>query len=77
MRTLRPCRHTLCAKPGQHLTQSGVTLARRVGESIRIMGAIDAVIEDHGGWPCQVGTPGDCLAWLRQGLIGSVTGVEA
>jgi predicted nucleic acid-binding protein len=22
-----------------------------------------------GDLPCQVGTPGDCLAWLRQGLI--------
>jgi len=51
MRTLRLCRHTLCAKPGQHLIQADVTLARRVGETIRIMGAIDAVIEDHGGWP--------------------------
>jgi len=49
MRTLKLCRHTLCAKPGQHLIQAGVTLARRVGETIRIMGAIDAAIEAHCG----------------------------
>ena len=53
MRTLRLCRHTLCAKPGRHLTQAGVTLTRRVGETIRIMGAIDAAIEEHDGWPIQ------------------------
>ena len=53
MRTLGLCRHTLCAKPGQHLIQADVTVARRVGETIRIMGEIDAVIEEHGGWPIQ------------------------
>ena len=47
MRTLGLCRHTLCAKPGQHLIQADVTVARRVGETIRIMGAIDAVIGDR------------------------------
>ena len=41
------------AKPVQHLIQAGVTLRRRVGESIHIMGKIDAVIEAHGGWPVQ------------------------
>jgi hypothetical protein len=51
MRTLKLCRHILYVKPGQHLTRAGVTLARRVRETIRIMGAIAAVIEDHGGWP--------------------------
>ena len=51
MRTLKLRRHFLCAKPGQHLIQAGVTLAHRVGESIRIMGAIDTVIEQHDGWP--------------------------
>jgi len=53
VRTLKLCRHTLCAKPGQHLTRAGVTLARRINETIRIMGAIDAAIKDHGGWPIQ------------------------
>ena len=53
MRTLVLRRHTLCAKPGQHLTQASVTLAHRVGESIRITGAIAAVIEQHDGWPIQ------------------------
>jgi hypothetical protein len=53
MRTLRLCRHILYVKPGQHLTQAGMTHARRVGETIHIMGAIPAVIEDHGGWPIQ------------------------
>ena len=47
MRTLRLYRHTLCTKPGRHLTQAGMTLARCVGETIRIMGAIDAVIGDR------------------------------
>jgi hypothetical protein len=51
MRTLKLYRHTLCAKPGQHLTQAGVTLTRRINEMIRIMGTIAAVIEEHGGWP--------------------------
>ena len=52
MRTLRLCRHTLYAKPGQHLIQAGVTLARRAQrDDGRIMVAIDAAIEDHGGWP--------------------------
>ena len=41
------------AKPVQHLIQAGVTLGRRLNETIRIMGAIDAVIEAHGGWPIQ------------------------
>jgi hypothetical protein len=53
MRTLELRRHTMHAKPGQHLIQAGVTLARRVGKTIRIMGAIDAAIEAHGGWPIQ------------------------
>jgi hypothetical protein len=53
MRTLGLCRHTLCAKPGQHLIRAGVTLARRVNETIHIMGAIAAVIKEHGGWPIQ------------------------
>ena len=53
MRTLRLGRHTLRAKPDQHLSQAGATLTRRVGETIRIMGEIDAVIEQHGGWPRQ------------------------
>ncbi len=34
MRILELRRHTLRAKPGQHLSQEGVTLARRVGETI-------------------------------------------
>ena len=51
MRTLRLCCLTLCAKPGQRLIQAGVALGRRVGETIHIMGAIAAVIEEHGGWP--------------------------
>lgn len=41
MRTLELRRHTLRAQPGQHLTQAGVTLARRVGETI---GPFDRVI---------------------------------
>lgn len=41
MRTLELRRHTLRAKPGQHLTQAGVTLARRVGETI---GPFDRVL---------------------------------
>ena len=53
MRTLRLGRHTLRAKPDQHLSQAGATLTRRAGVTIRIMGEIDAVIEQHGGWPRQ------------------------
>jgi broad specificity phosphatase PhoE len=34
MRIIEHRRHTMRAKPGQHLTQAGVTLARRVGEGI-------------------------------------------
>ncbi len=34
MRTIELRRHTMRAKPGQHLTQAGVTLARRAGEGI-------------------------------------------
>ena len=41
MRYLEVRRHTMRAKPGQHLTQAGVTLARRVGEE---MGPFDRVI---------------------------------
>lgn len=41
MRTLELRRHTMRGKPGQHLTQAGVTLARRVGETI---GPFDRVI---------------------------------
>ena len=32
MRTVEIRRHTMRTKPGQHLSQAGVTLARRVGE---------------------------------------------
>jgi len=49
MRTLRLCRHSVRARPGQRLIQAGMTLARRAGETIRIMGAIDAAIEAHCG----------------------------
>lgn len=41
MRILELRRHTMRAKPGQHLTQAGVTLARRVGDGI---GPFDRVI---------------------------------
>jgi len=41
MRTIEHRRHTMRGKPGQHLTQAGVTLARRVGETI---GPFDRVI---------------------------------
>lgn len=41
MQYLEVRRHTMRAKPGQHLTQEGVTLARRVGEG---MGPFDRVI---------------------------------
>ncbi len=34
MRFLEVRRHTMRAKPGQHLSQAGVTLARRVGSGI-------------------------------------------
>lgn len=34
MRFLEIRRHTMRAKPGQHLNQFGVTLARRLGESV-------------------------------------------
>jgi broad specificity phosphatase PhoE len=34
MRYIELRRHTLRVKPGQHLSQAGVTLARRVGETI-------------------------------------------
>jgi broad specificity phosphatase PhoE len=34
MRFLEVRRHTIRAKPGQHLSQAGVTLARRVGNGI-------------------------------------------
>jgi broad specificity phosphatase PhoE len=34
MRFLEVRRHTMRVKPGQHLSQSGVTLARRVGETL-------------------------------------------
>ena len=34
MKTLEVRRHTTRAKPGEHLSQAGVTLARTVGESI-------------------------------------------
>lgn len=41
MRVIELRRHTMRAKPGQHLTQAGVTLARCVGEG---MGPFDRVI---------------------------------
>lgn len=41
MRTLELRRHTMRAKPGEHLTQAGVTLARRTGET---MSRFDRVI---------------------------------
>jgi len=41
MRYLEVRRHTMRVKPGQHLSQAGVTLARRVGETI---GPFDRVI---------------------------------
>jgi len=41
MRFLEVRRHTMRLKPGQHLTQEGVTLARRVGDAI---GPFDCVI---------------------------------
>lgn len=41
MRYLEMRRHTIRIKPGQHLSQAGVTLARRVGETI---GPFDRVI---------------------------------
>ncbi len=41
MRTIELRRHTMRAKPGQHLTQAGVSLARRAGEGI---GPFDRVI---------------------------------
>lgn len=41
MRYLEMRRHTIRIKPGQHLSQAGVTLARRVGET---MGPFERVI---------------------------------
>lgn len=41
MKTIEIRRHSIRAKPGVHLNQTGVTLARRVGES---MGPFDRVI---------------------------------
>jgi broad specificity phosphatase PhoE len=41
VRTIEHRRHTMRAKPGQHLTQAGVELARRVGEG---MGRFDRVV---------------------------------
>ncbi|MCB9452009.1 MAG: phosphoglycerate mutase family protein [Anaerolineaceae bacterium] len=41
MRYLEMRRHTMRIKPGQHLSQAGVTLARRVGET---MGSFERVI---------------------------------
>jgi broad specificity phosphatase PhoE len=41
MRYLEARRHTMRLKPGQHLSQAGVTLARRVGEKL---GPFDHVI---------------------------------
>lgn len=41
MRYLEMRRHTMRVKPGQHLTQAGVSLARRVGEK---MGPFERVI---------------------------------
>jgi broad specificity phosphatase PhoE len=41
MRTLEVRRHTMRTRPGKHLSQAGVTLARRCGES---MGPFDRVI---------------------------------
>jgi broad specificity phosphatase PhoE len=41
MRYLEMRRHTMRVKPGQHLTQAGVSLARRVGET---MGPFERVI---------------------------------
>jgi broad specificity phosphatase PhoE len=41
MRFVEVRRHTMRNKPGQHLSQAGVTLARRVGDS---MGAFDRVV---------------------------------
>lgn len=37
-------RHTMRTKPGQHLSQAGVELARRVGET---MGSFDLVVTSH------------------------------
>ena len=41
MKTLEIRRHTMRAKPGQHLSQEGVTLAHRIGEA---MGPFDRVV---------------------------------
>lgn len=41
MRIIEVRRHTMRTKPGQHLSQPGVTLARRVGDA---MGPFDRVI---------------------------------
>ena len=41
MKTIEIRRHTYRTKPGQHLSQQGATLARRVGESI---GPFDRVV---------------------------------
>lgn len=41
MQTLEVRRHTMRTRPGKHLSQAGVTLARRCGESI---GPLDRVI---------------------------------
>src|SRR4051812_18346376 len=41
VRTIEHRRHTMRAKPGQHLTQEGVDLARRVGDG---MGRFDRVV---------------------------------
>lgn len=41
VRTIEHRRHTMRAKPGQHLNQAGVDLARRVGDG---MGRFDRVV---------------------------------
>jgi broad specificity phosphatase PhoE len=41
MRTLEVRRHTMRTRPGKHLSQAGVTLARRVGETL---GPFDRVV---------------------------------
>lgn len=41
MRVLEVRRHTMRSKPGKHLSQAGVSLARHVGET---MGSFDRVV---------------------------------
>ena len=53
----QPCQKWLKDRAGRKLSYDDLTHYQRIvvalRETIRIMGEIDEVIEEHGGWPIQ------------------------